>query len=198
MKQGKWGYWAIPLILVLSPLLIYALLHVQHPSLQEETAEVAVLKAEKAALKAEISVKDQQISGLEHLFPQYEREARAILEQTAGNLPNLKWKTEEERALLTAVKEWIQARGTLTDDGLYLLAGRRVILSLTPGGAQVDGTQVVEAMYYELPADTAAAARETSGEIYPRPIGKEYIGMAQFTVRQTDGNWAVEKYTDSF
>ncbi|WP_150272877.1 hypothetical protein [Paenibacillus tepidiphilus] len=153
-------------------------LNSQAAIIKQLTSEVEILTSENAVIKEEAKNTEEHAAGLKNLFPQYVRESESILRDLGTVTPAFQYNTEEQKQMMDAIKEWIQNHRIREESGLSFLDQNRVILSLKPLGEETDGSFSIEAMYYEIPGEPEA------GSNYPRPTGKEYIGMSVFNMKQ--------------
>ncbi|ULO10041.1 hypothetical protein H1230_15475 [Paenibacillus sp. 19GGS1-52] len=160
--------------------------------IKQLTSEAEVLRNENTVIKKESESKAELITGLKNLFPQYVRESESILNELSKVIPACQYNTEEQKQMMDKIKKWIQKNRIKEELGLSFLDQNRVILSLKPLGNETDGSFSIEAMYYEIPGESEAISD------YPRPTGKEYVGVSVFKMKKKNGVWEVSQYSDQF
>jgi uncharacterized protein YpmS len=148
---------------------------------------------ETSKLRTQVNLQNQKLEeikskedGLRNMIPQYISETNRILDEVSPVLPVLKFKSNEEKKILSNAKEWL-----LGQEGKKALKNE-VVLSLDPNGLGDNNLFIINALIYEKPVISS-----NENEM-PTPIGKEYIKIGQIRMKKENGDWKFSQFVDKF
>lgn len=187
MTQKKYG---IAILVVLAAII---LIYSQQTRIRSLKSELVRLESQNAKQRSDSNTMDDILAGFKNMMTQYDHEMMMVLKETAPSLPVVHAQSQNEEKMIGKIKVWIREHRMKQEDGIDVLDHNRVILSLRSLGEATDHSHIIEAVYYEIPTES-----KDSSSPYPRPIGKDYIGIAQFILNQNQGDWIVKEFKDTF
>lgn len=188
MIQKKYGI-AILVVMLAAIILVFF----QQTRIHSLKSELGTLESQNSKQLGNLHTSDDILSGYKNMMTQYDHELMMVLKETAPPLPVVHAQSQNEEKMIGKIEEWIREHRMKQEDGIDVLDHNRVILSLRSLGEVTDRSYLVEAIYYEIPREST-----DSSSPYPRQIGKDYIGMAQFVLDQNQGDWIVKEFKDTF